>query len=176
MSTCSICKREDRSAIEQNHVEGLSLRAIAKLHPGTTPWSLRRHFAHVPAIIEQQQKLEERQVQNDRATAKLPARVEALIAELERMTQNAVRRRDYAAALRSITARLQCLRMIGEMTGQLRPGGPLGELVPGNVAAASTTLNVNLPGPAPKDPERFVRLLKEIYSISDRPPKPDPIM
>lgn len=53
-AVCSICRREDRPAIEQAHVEGLSLRAIAKLHPGTTAWSLRRHFQHVPEIIEEQ--------------------------------------------------------------------------------------------------------------------------
>jgi hypothetical protein len=66
-AVCSICKREDRPAIEQGHIDGLSLRALAKLHAGTTAWSLRRHFAHVPVIIENQQKLEGQRVLNDRA-------------------------------------------------------------------------------------------------------------
>jgi hypothetical protein len=51
-AVCSICRREDRTAIEQAHVVGVSLRAIAKLHSGTTAWSLRRHFQHVPLLID----------------------------------------------------------------------------------------------------------------------------
>jgi hypothetical protein len=90
-AVCSICRREDRTAIEQSHVAGMSLRAIAKLHAGTTAWSLRRHFQHVPVIIEQQQNLRVRQEVNNRASCKLPARVESLIAELERVTANALR-------------------------------------------------------------------------------------
>jgi hypothetical protein len=160
-AVCSICKREDRPAIEQSHIDGLSLRAIAKLHPGTTAWSLRRHFAHVPVIIENQQKLERQQVQNDRATCKLPARVESLIAELEGVTANALRRRDYASALRSITARLQCLKTIGE----LRPGAGEFVAVTGVTAAAAASVTVNLPAAAPKDAAHFVQLLRQVYGL-----------
>jgi hypothetical protein len=160
-AVCSICRREDRTAIEESHVAGMSLRAIAKAHPGTTAWSLRRHFAHVPAIIEQQQQLQVRQVQNDRVTAKLPARVESLLAELERMTVNANRRRDYAAALNAIRARLACLEMLGKISGELRAGA--GEFVPGNVAAVQ--LNI-APAAAPeKDPQWLVRRMCEIYGL-----------
>lgn len=74
-AVCSIYRREDRTAIEQAHVVGVSLRAIAKLQSGTTAWSLRRRFQHVPLLIEQQQKPQARQVENDRATAKLPGRL-----------------------------------------------------------------------------------------------------
>ncbi len=166
-AVCSICRREDRTAIEQSHVAGMSLRAIAKLHAGTTAWSLRRHFAHVPVIIENQQKLERQQERNDRATAKLPTRVEHLLAELERMTLNANRRRDYSAALRAITARLQCLRTIGELSGELRPRPGAGEVVPGTVTAgASVTLNLPQ-ATAVKDPARFVALLNHIYGLDE---------
>lgn len=173
---CSICKREDRPAIEQSHIAGMSLRAIAKAHPGTTAWSLRRHFQHVPVIVEQQKKLELRRTQNDRTTAALPARVEALIAELERMTANAMRRRDYSSALRAITARLQCLKTIGELTGELRPGGS-GEFVAGNTPAASSVV-VNLPPASEKKPEHFVELMRRVYGLppSPDPKKPDPVM
>ncbi len=179
-AVCSICKREDRPLIEQAHVDGASLRAIAKLHPGTTAWSLRRHFAHVPAIIEKQQTLQVRQEQNDRATAKLPGRVENLIAELERMTANALRRKDHASALRAITTRLQCLRTIGELSGELRANRGQGEFVPGTGtgAAAAATVTVNIPTAAAKDPHRFVELLKHIYGVTQTrsTAKPDPIM
>ncbi len=179
-AVCSICKRKDRPAIEQAHVDGHSLRAIAKLHFGTTAWSLRRHFVHVPVIIEKQQLLQVRQERNDRATAKLPARVESLLAELERLTANAQRRKDYASALRAITARLQCLRTIGELNGELRANRGQGEFVPGTgaAAAAAATVTVNIPTAAAKDPHRFVELLKHIYGVTQArsTAKPDPIM
>ena len=157
-AVCSICRREDRPAIEQSHVDGLSLCAIAAQHPGTTAWSLGRHFQHVPAIIEEQQKLQERRVQNDRATAKLPTRLEQLIAELERMTTNALRRKDYASALRSITARLQCLKTIGELTGELRGQG---EYIPVGAAEPS----------APRmSREEFFENFRALYGLPPRKP------
>jgi hypothetical protein len=159
-AVCSICRREDRTAIEESHVAGMSLRAIAKAHPGTTAWSLRRHFQHVPAIIEKQQTLQVRQERNDRATAKLPTRVEQLLAELERITLNANRRRDYTAALNAIRARLACLEMLGKISGELRAGA--GEFVPG------TAVQVNIAPAAPaeeKDPQRLVRRMCEIYGL-----------
>ena len=169
-ATCSICRREDRSEIEQSHVAGRSLRAIAALHAGTSPWSLARHFKHVPAIIA---KVTEHQVAQNRATAKLPGRVEILISELERMTANALRRKDYASALRAITARLSCLEMIWKLSGELRPGAA-GEFVPG------TAVQINVaPATAPekeKDPERLVRLMCEIYGLPLRGLRTDKIM
>lgn len=177
-AVCSICRREDRPAIEQSHVEGLSLRAIAKLHPGTTAWSLRRHFQHVPMIIEQQQKLQERQVQSDRITGKLPARVEQLLAELERITVNALRRKDPTTALRAIAQRRECLKTIGELSGELRPGGA-GEVVPANVQ-----VNIGEPStqtePALSEEERRDRFLAKFahcYGVVwPRKPKTDTVM
>lgn len=165
-AVCSICRREDRTAIEKAHIDGLSLRVIAKQFVGVSAWSLRRHFQHVPMIIEQQKKIAVRLEDGNRATAKLPARVEALVAELEKMTANAVRRKDYASALRAIGGRLQALKMIGELSGELRPGGA-GEFVPGTTghAAAAASVTVNLPTAAPKDRARFVELLREIYGL-----------
>jgi hypothetical protein len=169
-ASCSICRHASRVAIEEAHVQGISLRAIAKQFAGISAWAVRRHIQNcLPDII---QKVTAHQEQQNRVTAKLPGRVELLIAELERMTANAVRRKDYASALRSITARLQCLKTIGELSGELRPGGP-GEFVRGNVSAGAV-VNVNLPTPA-KDPERLVQLIREIYHLSDSKAKP-PIM
>jgi hypothetical protein len=165
-AVCSICKREDRPTIEQAHVDGLSLRVIASQHPGTTAWSLRRHFQHVPAIIEKQQQLQARQERNDRATAKLPTRVEQLIAQLERLTANALRRKDYASALRAITSRLSCLRTIGELSGELRNVPRFGELVPGTGVTAAVQVNVNAPaGPAEGEAEKHARFMQTIANI-----------
>jgi hypothetical protein len=170
-AVCSICKREDRPAIEEQHVQGLSLRAIASQHPGTTAWSLRRHFAHVPAIIEKQQQLQVRQERNDRATAKLPARVEKLIAEAEAITMSARQKRDFSAALAAIRTRLSCLETIGRLTGELRPGGPLGEFVPGTAAAAAS-VTVNMPAPErEKTWASFEDLMRQIYNLG---PKREP--
>jgi len=161
-ATCSICRRVDRSAIEQCHVAGMSLRAIAALHSGTTPWSLRRHFAHMPALIA---AVTERQVERNRATAKLPSRVESLIAELERVTANALRRKDYASALRAITSRLSCLRTIGELSGELRSGPRIGEFVPGTGATAAVQVNLNAPGPTEGKAEKHARLMQLIANV-----------
>ncbi len=169
-AVCSICPREDRPAIEQSHVDGLSLRAIAAQHPGTTAWSLRRHFKHVARIIEDQQRLQERQVQNDRASAKLPTRVEQLIAELERMTANALRRKDYASALRSITARLQCLRTVGELSGELGPRTQ-GEYVPANIQ-----VNVGEPSAPRMTNEQFLEHFRSLYGLPPRKPPTDKVM
>jgi hypothetical protein len=65
--TCSVCKHADRAAIEAAHVEGRSLRVIASQFAGTSPWSLVRHFKHIPAIIA---KVTEHEVQHNAATGK----------------------------------------------------------------------------------------------------------
>jgi hypothetical protein len=165
--SCTICRHNARAAIEEMHVRGASLRAIAKQVAGVSAWAVRRHVQScLPGII---QKVTAHQEQQNRATAKLPGRVEILIAELERVTANALRRKDYPSALRAITARLQCLKTIGELSGELRPGGlQLGEIVPGTAAAAAS-VTVNLPSPTTKNPEDLVRLLKQIYHLSGPP-------
>lgn len=166
-AVCSICRREDRPAIEQSHIDGLSLRAIAAQHPGTTAWSLRRHFLHVPAIIERQLGVQNRQAQNDRTTAKLPTRIEQLIAELERMAMNALRRKDHNLAVRIASVRLQCLKVAGELTGELRSGP--GEIVP--------AVQVNVGETAPKmTAEQFEARLRAIYNLGPRKTTPDKIM
>src|SRR5437016_579843 len=98
-ATCGICKHVARAAIEQAHVDGLSLRAIAKLHPGTTPWSLRRHFAHIPAIIA---KVTAHELQQNTNTAKLPARVEALILEARQVLASAKTEKRWIAAIAAL--------------------------------------------------------------------------
>jgi hypothetical protein len=158
-ATCGICKHAERAAIEEAHVKGGSLRAIASQFAGTSPWSLARHFKHVPAIIA---KVTEHQVAQNRATAKLPGRVEVLISELERMTANALRRNDYSSALRAIAGRLQCLRTIGELRGELRNGPRIGELVPGT----AVQVNVNAPAvPAEGEAEKHARFMQTIANI-----------
>jgi hypothetical protein len=166
-ATCGICKHAERAAIEEAHVKGASLRAIASQFAGTSPWSLARHFKHVPAIIA---KVTEHQVARNQATAKLPGRVEVLIAELERMTANALRRQDYASALRAIAGRLQCLRTIGELSGELRPVRSAGELVPGTNVQVNVGVNADEPD-SETDEERGRRLverLRQLYNLGPR--------
>jgi hypothetical protein len=166
---CSICRREDRASLEDEHVQGMSLRAIAARHKGTTAWSLRRHFQHVARIIENQQKLQERQEVSDRATGKLPARVEQLIAELERITVNALRRKDHTTALRAIAQRRECLKTIGEISGELGPRTP-GEYIPANIQ-----VNVGEPAAPRMTNEQFIEHFRSLYGL---PPRklPDKIM
>jgi hypothetical protein len=157
-------------------VQGSSLRVIASQFAGTSPWSLQRHFAHVPAIIA---KVTSHQVQQNRTTAKLPARVEKLIAEAEALTMTARRKRNFAAALAGIRTRLACLETIGRLTGELRPNGPqVGEFIPGNAAAAAqASVTVNMPAPERKKTwEDFGDLIRQVYGLPPKPSKPEPIM
>lgn len=95
---------------------------------------------------------------------KLPQRVEELLIELEGMTKNALRRRDYAVALRAVASRLQCLKVIGELSGELRSGPE--ELVPATGVAAAVQVNVTSAAPEEgKDPERLVRRICEVYQL-----------
>ncbi len=48
---CKVCIHPDRAAIEAAHVEGRSLRVVASQFAGMSPWSLARHFKHIPGII-----------------------------------------------------------------------------------------------------------------------------
>lgn len=160
--TCSVCKHADRAAIEAAHVDGRSLRGIASQFAGTSPWSLARHFKHVPAIIA---KMTEHQVQQNAATGKLPARVEKLIAEAESLTMTARRKRDFTSALAAIRTRLSCLELLGRLTGELRPGGPVGEFIPGNAAAAAqASVTVNVPAPA-RSGIGLANRLRQIYNL-----------
>ena len=90
-------------------------------------------------------------------------RVEQLVAELERLTANALRRHDYSAALRAIAGRLSCLKMIGELSGELRPGG-LGEVYPRYSGAGKRHARCAAPE-EDRDPERLVRRLCEVYNL-----------
>jgi hypothetical protein len=160
-ATCSICRHASRATIEEAHIQGASLRAIAKQFAGVSAWAVRRHVQNcLPGII---QKVTAHQEQQHRVSARLPGRVEVLISELERMTANALRRRDYASALRSITARLQALRTIGELSGELRNGPRIGELVPGT--AVQVNVSSAPPASETKDPQWLVRRMCEIYGL-----------
>jgi hypothetical protein len=120
-ATCGICKHAERAAIEQAHVEGTSLHAIAKQFAGVSAWAVRRHVQNcLPGIIR---RVSAHQEQQNRASAKLPGRVEILIAELKRVTANALRRKDYPSALRAIAGRLQCLKTLGDLNGEGNEGG-----------------------------------------------------
>lgn len=178
--TCSVCAHADRAAIETAHVEGMSLRGIASKFSGTSAWSLARHFKHIPAIIA---KVTAHELQRNIATAKLPARVEELIAEAEAITKSARGKKDWSAALSAIRTRLACLEMVGKLSGELKPGGA-GEFVQGNTAAAASVV-VNLPAAAPKDAVGFVELLRRIYGLDAEysrnraaaaAAKPEPVM
>jgi hypothetical protein len=170
--SCTVCRHPERAGLEQAHVEGLSLRAIAKLHPGTTPWSLARHFKNcIPAIVE---KVAAHQLVQDRATGRLPARVEELIAEAKAIGKTARRKRDHSAALSALRTRLSCLETIGRLTGELRPGGSVGEFIPGTAAAAAASVTVNLPTPAQKTWDGLDGLLRQIYNLGAKRERTEP--
>ncbi|HXC43713.1 MAG TPA: hypothetical protein VNY51_09360 [Candidatus Dormibacteraeota bacterium] len=181
--TCSICKHPERAAIETAHVEGASLRDIAKVHPGITIWSLSRHFKHLPALIE---KTIEQSVRNQ-VSGKLPMRIEQLIREAEAIAKAAKKKRSYGTVLQAIKTRLECLTMIAKLTGELRPNA-LGEYVPGTtapgtMAAAQVTVNmgaasaeVDMPASRQKNPRELYDLLEDIYGLARTKGQTPPIM
>lgn len=179
-ATCSICRRADREAIETAHIEGGSLRVIAKAHPGTTIWSLRRHFQHLPAIIE---KTSAHELAQHRASGKLPARVEELITHARNILVAATAKKSWLAAVAALREYRHCLELIGRLSGELG-GTQQGEFVPGVAAAQSNTVTVNL---APtevdlaesrktKDPRELFRLLEEVYGLARSKGQNPPVM
>jgi hypothetical protein len=125
--TCSICRHAERAAIEEQHIKGTSLREIAKLHSGTTPWSLARHFKHIPAIIA---KTTAHEAAQNAATGKLPARVEDLIVEAQKILAGAKKEKQWSPALAALRENRALLELLGRLSGELRPGAA-GDFVPG---------------------------------------------
>lgn len=125
--TCSVCRHADRAAIEAAHVEGRSLRVIAAQFAGTSAWSLQRHFGHVPGIIAQATAHDAAQ---NAATGKLPARVEDLIVEAQKILAGAKKRKQWSPALAALRENRALLELLGRLNGELRPGAA-GEFVPG---------------------------------------------
>jgi hypothetical protein len=167
---CSICVHGDRAAIEGAHVEGISLRGIAAKFARTSPWSLRRHFAHVPALIA---SVRAHQVAKNETSAKLPARLEALILEAQLILAAAKTEKRWIVAIAALRENRHMLELLGRLTGELRGFGA-GEFVPGTGATAAATAtasaSVTMPVAPEKNPEDLVRLLKDIYHLSSDPP------
>ena len=164
---CSICIHPDREVIEAAHIEGASLRGIAAKFARTSPWSLRRHFAHVPALIA---SVTAHQVAKSEASAKLPSRLEGLILEAQQILAAAKTEKRWIAAIAALRENRHMLELLGRLTGELRGFGA-GEFVPGTSAASATaSVSVTMPVAPEKNPEDLVRLLKEIYHLSGDPP------
>jgi hypothetical protein len=150
---------------------------IAKQFPPASPWALRRHFLHLPAIIAQ---VAEHQEQRNQTSATLPIRIEELIREAQSIIVAAKKRKNYNAAVAGIRATLSCLEMLGRISGELN--GQHGEVIPAVAAGASASVNFTLPAPAsmpeqPHDAAALVKRLAEIYNLKPSPPKiPDTIM
>lgn len=167
---CSICVHADRAAIEAAHVDGISLRAIAGKFARTSPWSLRRHFAHIPALIA---SVTAHQAAKNEISAKLPARLEALILEAQLILTAAKTEKRWIAAIAALRENRHMLELLGRLNGELRGFGA-GEFVPGTgataAASATASVSVTMPVAPEKNPEDLVRLLKEIYHLSGDPP------
>jgi hypothetical protein len=155
MRGCSICAHSERATIEQLHIEGNSLRAIAQRFPGVSPWSLRRHFQHLPDLIE---KVNAHQLERNAASAKLPDRIEELIEEARAVASQARKKGHFSAAVSGLRLHLAALQTLGALSGEL--GRKDGEFIPPVMGADV------LPAAAPRDPRRVVELIREFYGLS----------
>jgi len=164
---CTICAHPQRVEIESSVLGGKSIRSAAKA-VGISWSALQRHLKHLPEAIAKSAENDALQLE---ACGKLPSRIEELILQTRQILRSAKKKRDFHACLAAIRTNLSCLEMLGKISGELRPGGA-GEFVPGTVSGAVAQVNVNLPAPPQKDPERLVRLIKEIYHLSDSKPQP----
>lgn len=158
--TCSICRHPERAAIEEQHIKGTSLREIAKLHSGTTPWSLARHFKHIPAIIA---KVTAHQVAQNVATGKLPARVEELIVEAQKILAGAKKKKQWSPALAALRENRALLELLGRLSGELRPGA-VGDFVPGMTRGDAGA----------KGGIGLANRIREIYGLKPLPDKDEP--
>jgi len=161
---CSVCAHPQRVSLEAAVLAGSSIRATAKTAEGVSPYALRRHLQHVASVVAQRLEAKETQTQ---AASSLKGRVEEIIGDMRRVAKAAEKANNFAAALAGLRSQLQCLELLGKLTGELRGGA--GEIVPGTVAAsASATVAVTLPVAPGRDPQTLVRLLKQIYNLTDQ--------
>jgi hypothetical protein len=167
--TCSVCAHPQRVSLEAAVLAGTSIRAAAKTAEGVSPFALRRHLQHVASVVAQ--RVDAKEVQ-ERAGSSLKGRVEQIIADMRRIAMASEKAGNFTAALAGLRSQLQCLELLGKLTGELRGAGA-GEFVPGTTAAAgasaSATVSVTLPAAPARDPQNLVRLLKQIYNLTDTP-------
>jgi len=167
---CSVCAHPQRVALEAAVLSGTSIRAAAKISQGISPFALRRHLRHVASVATQRADTEEKVA---KANGSLRGRVEQISSDMRRIAAAAEKVGNFNAALAGLRAQLQCLEVLGKLSGELRAGINPGEF-PGTAA-------VNVPAAAQKDTGRFVQLLRQIYGLDDdyirnRAASADPIM
>lgn len=122
--TCTICRHEQREAIDQALVDGEAFRNIAKRFDSS--WqAIRRHKEHLSQrIVKAAERREDRHADSliDQVDA-LAARTRALLDEVfpeQRQNGQKVNPRDVAAAVREVR---ETLRLTAQLTGQLKGDG-----------------------------------------------------
>jgi hypothetical protein len=117
------------------------IRAIAQQFPGTSAWSLNRNFKDVPALIA---SVTAHQVSKNEATAKLPDRVQDLIAEAKAVIAAAKNTQAWGTARGGIREARACLELLGRLSGELKAiGVTAGEFIPGTGVAAAASASVS---------------------------------
>lgn len=168
---CTICAHPQRVEIESSVLGGKSIRSAAKA-AGISWSALQRHLKHLPAAIAKSAEIEALHLE---ACGRLPSRIEELIAQTRQILKSAKKKNDFNAALAAIRANLSCLEMLGKISGELGPRGP-GEFIPGVSAGAVAQVNVNLPAPVEKDPEKLYQLIRQIYGLNISKAQPPKVM
>lgn len=116
--TCSICRHEQREAIEQAIVEGVPYRNIAKQH-NVSIAALSRHKSNdLPTHLTQAQ-----QAREAASASRLLSKILDLQAHAERIMRKAESADDFTAAVSAIREARQCTKLLAEVAGELAVEG-----------------------------------------------------
>ena len=113
---CSVCRHPEKLAIEGAVLRNEPLRSIAQ-RLGTSPWAIHRHKKHLP-----KQLAEARHAEQVAEATGLLNRVEALLAEAEKIAAAAKESRDWSAATSALREARSCLELLGRLRGELQTG------------------------------------------------------
>ncbi len=137
MNTCTVCRHDDRDAIDKALIAGQAVRHIAAQY-GLTPTSLQRHKVHIGPRLARALKREEAAVEatieahvaeeiasgND-----LVADLRALIRQAQEIAVEARSTKQLSVAVQCIDKQSKVLELVARLTGQLDEGTRVNILV-----------------------------------------------
>gem|GEM_PF-1762530 len=147
--SCVICRKPERSEIDNALIENQSLRDIAKRF-GTTSASLHRHRQHLPIELSKAN-----QAQDTPGATTLLDWVESLIGRLENIAEQAQKEHAWSAAAGAIREIRGCLTMLAQRRGELQTGTRRGVNVTISVEQIRAAVRA-------AHPEQFAALTREL--------------
>jgi hypothetical protein len=147
-----VCKNEKRAAIDEQLVQGVPLRLIAK-QSGTSIAALHRHKQHLPATLTNA-----KQAKEVAQASSLLERIEELIDDCGRIASKAERGKQWRGAVAALREKRSNIELLLKVDGQI-------------TGATAVAVNVNTPKhefvtQSDEDAERIVRVF--LKRLEDR--------